>query len=216
MAGSIVIVDYGMGNLRSVAKAVEHVAPAGTQVLITDSADAILNAERVVFPGQGAAADCMAALHGRGLVAPLTEAARTRPFLGICMGMQVMLSHSEENQGVHLLNWFEGTVQHFPSMHDANGLALKIPQMGWNGIRHTRPHPLWHGIADEARFYFVHSYFCRPNDTDLVAGSTDYGMTYASALAQGSVFAIQAHPEKSAADGLTLLKNFTRWDGKAD
>ncbi|WP_231880982.1 imidazole glycerol phosphate synthase subunit HisH [Halothiobacillus diazotrophicus] len=212
----IAVVDYGMGNLRSVAKAVEHVAPTGTEVRVTDDAQQILDADRVVFPGQGAAADCMAALNGRGLIAPLAEAARTRPFLGICMGMQVMLTHSEENNGVHLLNWFEGEVQRFPAMHDGNGLALKIPQMGWNGIRQAHPHPLWHGIADDARFYFVHSYYCRPSDTALVVGSTEYGMTYASALAQGSVFAIQAHPEKSAADGLTLLKNFTRWNGQAD
>ncbi|MHB9022139.1 MAG: imidazole glycerol phosphate synthase subunit HisH [Halothiobacillus sp.] len=216
MAASIAIVDYGMGNLRSVAKAVEHVAPPGTAVIITDSAEHILNADRVVFPGQGAAGDCMAALKARGLVAPLAMAAKTRPFLGICMGMQVMLDHSEENNGVHLLGWFKGAVQRFPHGIDANGLALKIPQMGWNQIKQVRPHPLWHGVTDLSRFYFVHSYYCAPEDESLSVGVTDYSITYTSALAQGSVFAIQAHPEKSADDGLTLLKNFTRWDGRPD
>ena len=216
MAEAIAIVDYGMGNLRSVAKAVEHVAPSGTDVQITDSAEYILNADRVVFPGQGAAADCMAALKSRDLIAPLTEAAKTRPFLGICMGMQVMLDHTEENGGIHLLGWFKGAVQRFPGGVDEAGHALKIPQMGWNEIRQVRPHPLWHGVADMSRFYFVHSYYCAPEDASLTVGETEYGLRYTSALASGSVFAIQSHPEKSADDGLTLLKNFTRWDGRSD
>jgi len=216
MAGSIAIVDYGMGNLRSVAKAIEHVAPLGTQVLITDNAAEILNADRVVFPGQGAAGDCMAALNARELLAPLAEAAQTRPFLGICMGMQVMLEHSEENGGVHLLGWFKGAVRRFPAGCDVQGLALKIPQMGWNQIKQIRPHPLWQGVADLSRFYFVHSYYCAPEDESLSVGTTDYGIGYTSALAQGSVFAIQSHPEKSADDGLQVLKNFTRWDGRPD
>ena len=216
MAGSVAIVDYGMGNLRSVAKAIEHVAPLGTQVLITDNVTDILNADRVVFPGQGAAGDCMAALGARGLMAPLAQAAKTRPFLGICMGMQVMLDHSEENNGVPLLGWFPGAVRRFPLGVDAAGLALKIPQMGWNQIKQVKPHPLWQGVADLSRFYFVHSYYCAPDEAALAVGMTDYGISYTSALAQGSVFAIQAHPEKSAADGLQVLKNFTRWDGRAD
>ncbi|WP_407275886.1 imidazole glycerol phosphate synthase subunit HisH [Halothiobacillus sp. DCM-1] len=214
MAELIVVVDYGMGNLRSVAKAIEHVAPQGSAVQVTDDPAVVLSADRVVFPGQGAAADCMAALRGRGLIEPLTEAARTRPFLGICMGMQVMLTHSEENGGVDLLNWFPGTVTRFPSQVDAAGNALKVPHMGWNGIRQTRAHPLWHGIADDARFYFVHSYFCTPVDAGLTVGQTVYGLTYTAALAAGFVFAIQAHPEKSADDGLRLLTNFTRWQGE--
>ncbi|HQS02321.1 MAG: imidazole glycerol phosphate synthase subunit HisH [Halothiobacillus sp. 24-54-40] len=216
MAGSIAIVDYGMGNLRSVAKAIEHVAPLGTQVLITDHAQEILNADRVVFPGQGAAGDCMAALKSRELIEPLAQAAKTRPFLGICMGMQVMLDHSEENGGVHLLGWFKGAVRRFPAGCDARGLALKIPQMGWNQIQQIKPHPLWQGVADFSRFYFVHSYYCAPEDAALDVGVTEYGITYTSALAQGSVFAIQSHPEKSADDGLQVLKNFTRWDGRPD
>lgn len=208
---TIVIVDYGMGNLRSVAKALEHVAPAGTRVLVTDEAEAIKHANRVVFPGQGAAADCMAALKSRDLVAPLTEAMKTRPFLGICMGMQVMLSHSEENNGVDLLDWFPGQVRRFTVTEDAQGQALKIPQMGWNQLHQERDHPLFAGIADDARFYFVHSYYCDPQDPDLAVGTTEYGIRYAAALARDNVFAIQAHPEKSADDGLKLLENFTRW-----
>jgi imidazole glycerol-phosphate synthase subunit HisH len=208
---TIVIVDYGMGNLRSVAKAIEHVAPAGTRVLVTDEAETITHADRVVFPGQGAAADCMAALKGRDLVAPLTEAMKTRPFLGICMGMQVMLSHSEENNGVDLLDWFPGQVRRFTMTEDAQGQALKIPQMGWNQLHQERDHPLFAGIADDARFYFVHSYYCDPQDPDLAVGTTEYGIRYAAALARDNVFAIQAHPEKSADDGLKLLENFTRW-----
>ncbi len=213
MSESIVVVDYGMGNLRSVAKAIEHVAPPGCAVRVTDEPQHILDADRVVFPGQGAAADCMAALRDRGLIAPLTEAARSRPFLGICMGMQVMLSHSAENGGVDLLDWFPGTVTRFPAQVDAAGVALKVPHMGWNTVHQTRGHPLWHGVADEARFYFVHSYFCTPQDDGLTVGRTAYGLSYTAALASGSVFAIQAHPEKSADDGLRLLANFTRWNG---
>lgn len=208
---TIVIVDYGMGNLRSVAKAIEHVAPAGTTVRVTDDARIITEADRVVFPGQGAAADCMAALRERALVAPLTEAMRTRPFLGICMGMQVMLSHSEENDGVDLLNWFPGEVRRFTVTRDTEGRRLKIPQMGWNQLHQRRDHPLFAGIADDARFYFVHSYYCDPSDAALTVGTTDYGISYTAALARDNVFAIQAHPEKSADDGLKLLANFTRW-----
>ncbi|MEJ2190306.1 MAG: imidazole glycerol phosphate synthase subunit HisH, partial [Acidobacteriota bacterium] len=135
----------------------------------------------------------------------------TRPFLGICMGMQVMLSHSEENNGVDLLDWFPGRVRRFTVTEDAQGQALKIPQMGWNQLHQERDHPLFAGISDDARFYFVHSYYCDPQDPDLAVGTTEYGIRYAAALARDNVFAIQAHPEKSADDGLKLLENFTRW-----
>lgn len=214
MSDLIVVVDYGMGNLRSVAKAIEHVAPMGSMVQVTDDPVAVLSADRVVFPGQGAAADCMAALRDRALIEPLTEAARSRPFLGICMGMQVMLTHSAENGGVDLLNWFPGSVTRFPAQVNSNGCALKVPHMGWNTIAQTQTHPLWHGIADESRFYFVHSYFCSPEDESITVGRTSYGLSYTAALAAGSIFAIQAHPEKSADDGLRLLANFTRWQGE--
>ena len=210
---TIAVVDYGMGNLRSVAKALEHVAPAATRVRVTDEAAAIERADRVVFPGQGAARDCMRAIDAHGLREPLLAAARTRPFLGMCMGLQVLLARSEENEGTDCLGLFDGTVRFFG--HDAAddaGRPLKIPHMGWNGVHQARAHPLWAGIADGAYFYFVHSYFADPADPALVAGTTDYGRRFASAIARDNVFACQFHPEKSSADGLRLLANFVAWE----
>lgn len=203
----IAVVDYGMGNLRSVVKAIEHVAPDGANVLLTDAPEVVLRSDRVVFPGQGAAAQCMAALQERNLPAALREAARTRPFLGICMGMQVLFQHSEENGGTPLLGWLPGQVRRFPEQ------GLKVPQMGWNQLHQTQPHPLFDGIRQDARFYFVHSYYCEPANTDHQMGTADYGLTYCAAVADDYLFAIQAHPEKSAEDGLRLLANFTRWPG---
>ena len=213
----IAVVDYNMGNLRSVTQALQHVAADHTQVLVTSNPDEIQQADRVVFPGQGAARDCMSELHKRELVEVVAEVARTKPFLGICMGMQVLLQHSEENGGVDCMGVYAGQVKHFEGVIgrcDAAGERLKIPQMGWNCIEHTQPHALWKGIESNKRFYFVHSYFVEPEDASLVAGSTEYGIRYASALAKDNVFAIQAHPEKSADDGLQLLRNFTQWDGQ--
>jgi glutamine amidotransferase len=205
----IAVVDYGMGNLRSVVKAIEHVAPDDAHVVLTDAPEVILESDKVVFPGQGAAAQCMSALHERRLPEALAEAARTRPFLGICMGMQVLLERSEENDGVDLLGWFPGEVRRFR----ATDPALKVPQMGWNQLHQTQAHPLFDGIRQDARFYFVHSYYCEPTDPARTVGTANYGLTYAAALAEDYVFAIQAHPEKSAEDGLRLLANFTRWSG---
>ncbi len=213
--GTVAVVDYGMGNLRSVSKALEHVAPAGLHVRVTDAPEEIINAERVVFPGQGAARDCMRAISARGLRGPLLEAARTRPFFGMCMGLQVLLTRSEENEGTDCLGLFPGTVRAFePGMRDADGARLKIPHMGWNTVR-QRPHPLWDGVADETRFYFVHGYYAAPEDEDLIFGTTDYGHPFCSAIAHGNLFACQFHPEKSSAAGLQLLHNFVRWDGAA-
>ncbi|MFP4272664.1 MAG: imidazole glycerol phosphate synthase subunit HisH [Halothiobacillaceae bacterium] len=209
----ITIIDYGMGNLRSVAKAIEHVAPAGTRVVVSGSPAEVRAADRVVFPGQGAAADCMAELRSRDLVDVVLEVARDRPFLGICMGMQVLLAHSEENGGTDCLGLFAGSVRRFGDMTDAGGLRLKIPQMGWNGVMPTGDHPLFAGIEPGARFYFVHSYYVEPEDGSLVAATTEYGIRYASALARDNLFALQPHPEKSAVTGLRLLENFTRWNG---
>ncbi|RMG50520.1 MAG: imidazole glycerol phosphate synthase subunit HisH [Gammaproteobacteria bacterium] len=211
---TIAVIDYGMGNLRSVAKAVEHVAPAGTRVRVTDRRDEILEADRIVFPGQGAARDCMRALRAHGLVDVVREAVRNRPFLGICMGMQVLLDYSEENDGTECLGVFRGRVRFFGTdLHDADGRRLKIPHMGWNNIHQRQPHPLWDGIEQDSRFYFVHSYYSDPAEDDLPAGETEYGIRFTSAIARGNVFAIQAHPEKSAEAGLRLLRNFTRWNG---
>jgi imidazole glycerol-phosphate synthase subunit HisH len=211
MSQTIVVIDYGLGNLRSVSKAVEHVAAPGDRVLVTDSPAAILAADRIVFPGQGAARDCMAALSEHHLNQAVLEAARSKPFLGICMGLQVLLDFSEENGGTKLLGLIPGQVRHFPAGVDAHGQRLKIPQMGWNRVRQTRNHPIWAGIPDHSRFYFVHSYYVDPADPGLSAGTTQHGITYTSVLARDNLFATQFHPEKSADHGLQLLRNFLHW-----
>ena len=210
----IVVIDYSMGNLHSVHKALQHVS--SDKVIITADADEIANADRIVFPGQGAARDCMSELHKRELVDVVKEVSKTKPFLGVCMGMQVLLEHSVEGGGVDCIGLYEGRVEYFKEhigATDSQGNRLKIPQMGWNRVSHTQNHPMWNGIEDGSRFYFVHSYFIDPTDKSIIAGETDYGVTYPSAIAKDNVFAIQAHPEKSADDGLQLLRNFTTWDG---
>lgn len=207
----IAIIDYNMGNLHSVERAVSHAAAGNATVAITSDPDMILKADRVVFPGQGAARDCMRELETRGMADVVREVIQTKPFLGICMGMQVLMQHSEENNGIECLSVYEGNVCYFGNVHQEIGVRLKIPQMGWNQIWQQMEHPLWKGIADGARFYFVHSYYVEPITPDLIAGSTEYGISYASAIAKDNVFAIQAHPEKSADDGLKLLENFVNW-----
>jgi len=210
----IVVIDYGMGNLRSVAKAIEHVAPQQS-VIISSDASEIANAERVVFPGQGAARDCMRELQDRNLTEVVLNAAKEKPFLGICMGMQILLNHSEENNGIECLGLYKGDVRFFgKDLKDAAGKKLKIPHMGWNEVNQTIDHPLWKDIKNQARFYFVHSYYMDPQDENLVAANTDYGIKFVTAIAKDNVFAVQFHPEKSAQDGLQLLKNFTQWSGK--
>ncbi len=204
----VAIIDYNMGNLHSVGRAVSHVAPAGTQVEITADPDFIRHADRIVFPGQGAARDCMRELETRGLSEIVREVAKTKPFLGICMGMQVLMEFSEENAGVECMGLYAGRVNYFKHLNIPH---LKTPQMGWNQIQQKTAHPLWAGIQDGARFYFVHSYYVEPTDKSLVTGATFYGLNYASAIAKDNVFAIQAHPEKSADDGLRLLANFMQW-----
>ncbi|WP_428604094.1 imidazole glycerol phosphate synthase subunit HisH [Sedimenticola sp.] len=212
MSKTIAVIDYGMGNLRSVSKAIEHVAGADDRVYVTDDPELILQSDRVVFPGQGAARDCMAAISDHHLNQAVLQAAKSKPFLGICMGMQVLMSFSEENQGTPLMGLFTGQVRHFPESRDAQGGRLKIPQMGWNRVRQTRQHPLWEGIEDQTRFYFVHSYYVDPEDPGLVAGTTDYGIPFTSVIARDNLFATQFHPEKSADAGLRLLRNFVNWD----
>jgi glutamine amidotransferase len=209
----VAVVDYGMGNLHSVAKAVEHVAP-GAKVVVTGDPATILSAARVVFPGQGAARDCMAAINGHGLRDAILEAAVSKPFLGICMGLQVLFAHSEEGD-TPCLGVFPGNVVRFPDdrMRDGQGNKLKVPHMGWNNVRQLRPHPLWSGIEDGARFYFVHSYYVAPADAGLAIGSSSYPHDFVCACARDNVFAVQFHPEKSASAGLRLLANFVTWDG---
>lgn len=214
MSSIIAVVDYGMGNLRSVAKALEHVVDKDQQVLVTSRPADITAASHVVFPGQGAARDCMQELYNHKLVDSVLEAARSKPFLGICMGLQVLMRHSEENGGIDCMNLFPGEVRALaPKLAVQGETSLKIPHMGWNNVTHCGAHPLWDGIAQNSRFYFVHSYFVDPEDAQLASGHTRYGIEFTSAIACANVFAVQFHPEKSADDGLRLLHNFVRWNG---
>ncbi len=213
---TIAVVDYGMGNLRSVVNALEKVAAKQHKIVLTSDLQQLKQACRVVFPGQGAAGDCMRAIDEYGLREAIVDAARNRPFLGICMGMQVLLTHSEENQGTDCLGVYPGRVRYFGDSHkDQSGVKLKVPHMGWNGVRQKQRHPLWHAIEDNSRFYFVHSYYVEVEDTSLVAGTSDYGFDFTSVIADENVFALQCHPEKSATAGLQLLQNFLNWEGQA-
>lgn len=211
---TIAIIDYEMGNLHSIAKAVEHVA-ANARVVVTSVADEILSADRVIFPGVGAIGHCMQALQSRGLDAVIRQAAASRPTLGVCLGMQAMLERSEENGSTTCLGLIGGEVRRFPDklVDPATGARLKVPHMGWNQV-HQNPHPLWQDIPQDSRFYFVHSYYAVPADITDQAGSTAYGGDFCCALARGNLFAVQFHPEKSQHAGLTLLRNFSRWDGQ--
>lgn len=216
MSSTIAVVDYSMGNLHSVSKALEHVVQDGQRVLVTSDADEIAGAEKVVFPGQGAARDCMRHLQETGLDSVVKQAAAEKPFLGICMGMQVLMAHSEENDGIACMNLFDGEVRAFADdTLKAQMQSLKIPHMGWNQVVQKQEHPMWSGIDDKSRFYFVHSYYVDPADDSLIAGTTEYGIDFVSVIARDNVFAAQFHPEKSAHDGLQLLKNFCAWDGKS-
>lgn len=203
-----------MGNLRSVSKAIEHVAADGVHVVVTNDARTIANADRVVFPGQGAARDCMLEINHLNLAACIREVINTRPFLGICMGLQVLLEGSDESPQSPCLALIEGRVRRLPDGTDEHGKALTIPQMGWNQVHQRIAHPLWQGIAEGERFYFMNSYYAAPDDDAVVAATTPYGIEFVSAVARGSMFAAQFHPEKSQRAGLQLLKNFANWDGK--
>jgi glutamine amidotransferase len=246
----IAIIDYGMGNLRSVEQAMRHVAP-DVEVVVTDDAQVIAQAERVVFPGQGAMPDCMRELTARGLRDAVIDAAHTKPFLGICIGLQMLFEHSAEGD-VAGLGLFKGEVLRFPHpLTDAQGNKLKVPHMGWNQVHqvqlpspagrgaggvgsvlsdatsHPHPlpkgegmsalvgevrHPLWSGIEQDARFYYVHSYYVAPQNADLVQATSDYPQPFVCAVAQNNLFAVQFHPEKSHVAGLKLLQNFVRWN----
>ena len=200
---NIAVVDYGMGNIRSVSKALEHVAP-GDEVRVTADPKAIRAADRVVVPGQGAMPDCMRQLAASGARDAVIEAAGSKPFLGICIGLQVLFECGEEGDtaGLGLL---PGRVPRFKPM------GLKIPHMGWNEVMQERPHALWHGIADRSRFYFVHSYYPEPAERSLTAGTCVYGISFTCAVARDNIFAVQFHPEKSQNSGLQLLSNFVQW-----
>ena len=212
---SVAVIDYGGSNLRSVAKALEMVAEGAHAVHVSNDPAVIRRAERVVFPGQGAIGDCMSRLADGSLMDVVIECARSRPFFGICLGLQSLVDKSEEDGGTECLGLFKGRVERFPHdpPADAHGLPRKIPHMGWNEVRWARPHPLTAGVPSGTRFYFVHSYVVVPEDAGVIAGRTDYIGEFTSALAAGSVFATQFHPEKSAAHGLRMLRNFLSWDG---
>lgn len=207
----IAVIDYGMGNLRSVAKAIEHVAPDAT-VEVTGNPDRVRAADRVVFPGQGAMPDCMRELDSRDLRPALLEAARNKPFLGLCIGLQMLFDTSEEGP-TKGLGFFPGKVLRFSEEHlfSADGQRLKVPHMGWNEVWQSGSHPLWKSIPDGTRFYFVHSYYVQERDSGLAAASSRYPLPFTCAIARENVFAVQFHPEKSAAAGLALLGNFVHW-----
>ena len=211
----IAVIDYGMGNLRSVAQALEHVA-GGKTIAVTSDPAVIAAAERVVFPGQGAMPDCVRELDTRGLRSAVLDAAASKPFLGICIGQQLLFDHSEEGN-IDGLGILPGRVRRFPSgMTDAAGAKLKVPHMGWNQVNfpaHARAHPCWAGVPDGSAFYFAHSYYAIPTDNAVVAGTADYPDPICVAAARGNIFAVQFHPEKSADAGLRVLKNFSTWNG---
>ena len=214
---TVAVVDYGSGNLRSVSQAVIHAArDSGVEVVVTSDPAAVMAASRVVLPGQGHMADCMRELAGSGLLDAVLHAAANKPLFGVCVGMQMLLDRSEEGptDGLGLI---PGDVVRFQleGRLQPDGSRFKVPQMGWNQVFHALPgrdaHPLWQGIPDGAHFYFVHSFHARPDDAVHVAGETDYGSRFASAIARDNIFATQFHPEKSAAQGLALYRNFLTW-----
>ena len=212
MKTSIAIVDYGMGNLRSVAQALKKAAPEA-DVAIVERPEAIRAADRVVLPGQGAMPDCMRCLAESGLQDAVIEASRTKPLMGVCVGEQMLFDWSAEGdtKGLGLL---PGKVVRFElegRLQD-DGSRFKVPQMGWNIVREVRPHPLWDGVPDGTYFYFVHSYYVVPDNPEHTVGETPYGAPFTSAVARDNIFATQFHPEKSAAAGLRLYRNFVHWN----
>ena len=213
---SVAVVDYGMGNLRSVAQAVIHAAQdTGVEVKITSNPQDVRDATRVVLPGQGAMPDCMRELRDSGLMEAVLDAAAKKPLFGVCVGMQMLLDHSAEGDegGTASLGIIPGEVVKFDlaGRHQADGSRFKVPQMGWNQVTQTQAHALWQGIPDNSYFYFVHSFYARPLDAHHTAGVSDYGQSFTSVLARGNIFATQFHPEKSADLGLSLYRNFLSW-----
>lgn len=204
-----VIIDYGMGNLHSAHGALAAVADSSTYIEISSDTNKIQNADRLVLPGVGAMGDCMAAICTVGIDKQIKQAIKEKPVLGICVGMQALLGHSEESSGVDGIKLFNGQVKQF--RFDTN--ELKVPHMGWNQVKQSA-HPLWAGIKDMSRFYFVHSYYANTENTQQIKGQTEYGIEFVSALGQPNLFATQFHPEKSHQAGLKLLQNFLAWDGQ--
>lgn len=211
---TVAVIDYGMGNLRSVCKAIEHVAPK-VRVQLTSDASDVRQADRVVFPGQGAIVGCMQALDRGGVRDVLLDALRTKPFLGLCLGLQALFESSEEGGGTKCLGVLPGQVKRFRPPANQASVTLKVPHMGWNEVRQEGGHPLWRAIPDGTRFYFVHSYYVDASDPATAIGATNYGVRFTSAAARENIFAVQFHPEKSQQAGLQLLENFVNWDGTA-
>lgn len=207
------VIDYGMGNLHSAQGALQAVAD-GTRVVVTADPEIIMQADHVVLPGVGAIRDCMAEIKRLGIDQVVAEVRKNKPLLGICVGMQAMMDRSEENGGVDCMGMFPGQVKFFGNDLKENGEQLKVPHMGWNQVQQVA-HPLWNNIADNSRFYFVHSYFVQAENTAQIKGRGGYGVEFAAAIGQDNVFAVQFHPEKSHNAGLTLLRNFLAWDGQA-
>lgn len=206
------VLDYGSSNLRSVTKALEHVAEGRSEIFVADSPEKLLLADRIVFPGQGAIGQCMDSLIRRGFTDSLGECIRNKPFLGLCLGLQSLLDKSEEDNGVRGLGIVPGAVLRFPTgVEDQRGNTYKIPHMGWNQVTQRQAHPLWNGITSGERFYFVHSYYVQAEKNEDIAGETDYILEFTSAIARDNLFAVQFHPEKSQRAGLQLLKNFLNW-----
>ena len=214
MGRTVAVIDYGMGNLRSVSQAVMHVArDSGVDVIVTNRPDEVHAAERIVLPGQGAMPDCMRELRDSGLQDAVLHAAANKPLMGVCVGMQMLLAHSEEGP-TDGLGLFAGDVRKFQleGRLQPDGSRFKVPQMGWNRVVQTRPHALWQGVPDGAYFYFVHSFYACPSEPRHSAGETDYGTRFTCALARDNIFATQFHPEKSAEHGLALYRNFLHWN----
>ena len=215
-ASTVAVIDYGMGNLHSVESALRYAAGDDVSIVVTADPDKILAADRVVFPGVGAIRDCMAEILRLGVDQVVAEAAKTKPLLAICVGMQALMERSEENGGVDGLGLFDGQVKFFGrDLKDDQGSALKVPHMGWNQVHQLADHPLWNDIEQDSRFYFVHSYYVQAKQPGLVSATTDYGVPIHAALSRDNVFAAQFHPEKSSTAGLQLLGNFLQWDGQS-
>ena len=209
----IAVIDYGMGNLHSVAKALEHVAP-NARVTVTSDPQVVDNADRVVFPGVGAIRDCMHEIQRLNIGEVVKKAIQTKPVLAICVGMQALMESSEENSGINCLNIMPGQVKYFgDNLVDSQGNKLKVPHMGWNNVNQSQDHALWHNIDQDSRFYFVHSYYVEAVNNPNVFATCDYGIQFAASVQQGNLFAVQFHPEKSADAGLQLLSNFCQWQG---
>jgi glutamine amidotransferase len=223
---TVAVVDYGMGNLRSVSQAVQHVAQGtGFDVVVTSNPEDVMAAERIVLPGQGAIADCMEGLAESGLLESVLHAAAHKPLFGVCVGMQMLLTHSAEGRpgdaglGTQGLGLIPGEVLKFElaGQLQADGSRYKVPQMGWNQVSQSafndqKSHPIWQGVPDDSYFYFVHSFYARPSDARHTAGTASYGERFTAAIARDNIFATQFHPEKSADQGLALYRNFLNWN----